>query len=139
MIDAVSKIIEKAGKEKTIVDKARVLTEQGRSATKTIIWLTYGDVEFDIPQSTPDYRASDLLDLDGVLYREHTKLLIFLKGHGYDHVKQKRKQDLFIMLLEDLHADDSKMLTEHVIKQRPFEGIPKEVIEHAYPNIKLKS
>ena len=134
--DAISKILTKAGKEKTVKNKIAVLAENDSVPLRTILRLIYDDtIEYLVPDTPPPFKENELNDLDTLLYREARRLKIFFKGGGYDDLNQIKRESLFISLLEDLDADDAQLLANNLISHTPVKGLTRKTVEAAYPEL----
>ena len=127
--DAISKILTKAGKEKTVKNKIAVLAENDSVPLRTILRLIYDDtIEYLVPDTPPPFKKNELNDLDTLLYREARRLKIFFKGGGYDDLNQIKRESLFISLLEDLDADDAQLLANNLISHTPVKGLTRKTV-----------
>ena len=134
--EAISKILTKAGKEKTVKKKIAVLAENDSVPLRTILRLIYDDtIEYLVPDTPPPFKKNELNDLDTLLYREARRLKIFFKGGGYDDLNQIKRESLFISLLEDLDADDAQLLANNLISHTPVKGLTRKTVEAAYPEL----
>ena len=134
--DAISKILTKAGKEKTVKNKIAVLVENDSVPLRTILRLIYDDtIEYLVPDTPPPFKKNELNDLDTLLYREARRLKIFFRGGGYDDLNQIKRESLFISLLEDLDADDAQLLANNLISHTPVKGLTRKTVEAAYPEL----
>jgi hypothetical protein len=73
-------------------------------------------------------------DVDSKLYREYKKLYIFCKG-GNDDLDQKRRENLFVQLLESIHPEDAELLIAVKDKYLPYPGLDYKLFQDAYPGI----
>ena len=134
--EAISKILTKAGKEKTVKKKISVLLENDSVPLRTILRLIYDDtIEYLVPDTPPPFKKNELNDLDTLLYREARRLKIFFRGGGYDDLNQIKRESLFISLLEDLDADDAQLLANNLISHTPVKGLTRKTVEAAYPEL----
>tara|TARA_A100001015_G_scaffold56295_2_gene61903 strand:+ start:6193 stop:6630 length:438 start_codon:yes stop_codon:yes gene_type:complete len=134
--EAISKILTKAGKEKTVKNKIAVLAENDSVPLRTILRLIYDDtIEYLVPDTPPPFKKNELNDLDTLLYREARRLKIFFRGGGYDDLNQIKRESLFISLLEDLDADDAQLLANNLISHTPVKGLTRKTVEAAYPEL----
>jgi hypothetical protein len=91
-----------------------------------IVWL--------LPEGIPPYKPNDLVDQHHRLYTEARKLYLFIEG-GNPNLKQVRREQLFIELLETVDPEDAKLLLSVKEKHIPYPGVSKEVVAKAFPNI----
>lgn len=67
------------------------------------------------------------------LQREIRKLHIYLNFGEYAHLKQKKKTQLFIQLLEGIHQNDAVLMMNIKDKHLPFKNITANLIKKAFP------
>ena len=91
-----------------------------------IVWL--------LPEGIPPYKPNDLVDQHHRLFTEARKLYLFIEG-GNPNLKQVRREQLFIELLETVDPEDAKLLLSVKEKHIPYPGVTKEVVAKAFPNI----
>lgn len=91
------------------------------------------NIKFLIPDTAPPWKKNGFFDLQGGLFKESRKLDIFIKNGGYDHMNQVKRETLFIRLLEEIDNADAEFLCEHMICQKPVEGLSFYTIMAAYP------
>ena len=88
-------------------------------------------IKFLLPDEAPPYTPSAHNENHGLLYRESRKLKYFVQGWAPPGLKQMKREQIFIELLESVHRDDAKLLCE-MLKQQGFKGITGEVIRGAF-------
>jgi len=91
-----------------------------------IVWL--------LPEGIPPYKPNDLVDQHHRLFTEARKLYLFIEG-GNPNLKQVRREQLFIELLETVDPEDAKLLLSVKEKHIPYPGVTIEVVTKAFPNI----
>ena len=133
---SLSEIINKATEIKDKSEKIEWLRKNESTPLKTILKYTYDkdNVEFLIPNSPPPWKKNGYIGVEGMLYKETRRLRIFIKGGGYDNLNQVKRENLFISLLEDVDDNDAELLCK-MIKQKPIKGLPKKVVEEAFPDL----
>lgn len=130
---SISEIVDKAGKLKTKEEKINWLKENKSEPLRTVLKITYDpSVELLVPDTRPPWKKNAYVGVEGMLYKEARRLKIFLKGFGYDDLNQVKREQLFISLLEDIDNNDAELLCK-MIKQKPLKGLPKEVVQEAFP------
>ena len=132
---AVSEILEKANALKTKKERIDYLRSNDNVALRGIIQLAL-DPKFvwALPIGTPPYKPYNGVDNEGVLYNEMRRLYIFLEG-GHPTLKQMRREQLFIQLLESVTPKDAEMLIAVKDKKLPYKGITRDVIQEAFPGL----
>jgi len=133
---SITEILEKAGAMKSTKDKIAALREHDNSALRILLKYTYdSSIEFLVPNTPPPWTPNEYEDeAKSLLYTEARRLKIFIKGGGYDHLNQVKREQLFISLLEDVDNDDAKSLCT-MISKKPFKGLSKKVIQEAFPDL----
>lgn len=87
--------------------------------------------EWDLPEGVPPYKPNEYLDQESNLYTEARRLYVFMKGSG-DHISQRKKEELFIGLLENLSREDAELLVMIKDHQLPY-GITLEFVQAELP------
>lgn len=133
---AISEVVNGAAKLKSKSEKVAFLKEHDTVPLRTILRLTYdNDVEFLLPDTAPPWKRNKLTDAHTMLYREARRLRIFVKGGGYDNIKQVKRESLFISLLEDVMNEDAELLANHMLSHTPVKGLTRKTIEEAFPDL----
>jgi hypothetical protein len=132
---SLAEIINKATELATKQEKIDWLRKNDNVPLRTVLRCMYDkSVEFLIPNTPPPWKKNDYIDVQGMLYKEARRLRIFIKGGGYDDLKQIKREQLFISLLEDVDNDDAELLCK-MIAQKPLKGLPKSVVIEAFPDL----
>jgi hypothetical protein len=132
---SISEIINKLASLKTNKKKIEWIHENDSTPLRIVLRLTYdSSVEFLIPNTAPPWKKNAYVGVEGMLYKEARRLRIFVKGCGYDQLKQVKRETLFITLLEDVNNDDAILLTK-MITQKPFKGLTVKVLLEALPDL----
>jgi len=135
---SISEIINKATTLKTKSEKVEWLKQNDTLALKMVLQSTYDKkrVQWLLPDTPPPWKKNEYEDqAKTLLYSEARRLKIFIKGGGYDDMKQTKREQLFISLLEDIDDDDAHMLANHSIMQKPFKGLTTKTINEAFPGL----
>jgi len=137
MLLSLSEIVTKATEQKTKEDKIAWLKKHESAPLKTILKFMYDpSVEFLIPNTAPPWKKNGYVGVEGMLYKETRRLRIFVKGGGYDHLEQVKREQLFISLLEDIDDNDAELLCK-MIAQKPLKGLPRVVVNEAFPDLNV--
>jgi hypothetical protein len=132
---SIAEILNKATQLKTKEEKIEWLRKNDNIPLRTIIKNMYDkSVEFLIPNTPPPWKKNKYIDVQGMLYKEARRLRIFIKGGGYDDLKQTKREQLFISLLEDIDNDDAELLCK-MIAQKPLKGLPRSIVVEAFPDL----
>jgi hypothetical protein len=123
-------------KAKTKNAKIEVLHTNDTQPLRTVLRLIYDkDIEFLLPETPPPWKLNKLTDAHTMLYREARRLRIFVKGGGYDDLRQVKRESLFISLLEDVDNDDAKLLANNMLSHKPVKGLTRKTLEEAFPTL----
>lgn len=134
----IAEILEKASKVKGRAEKIKYLRENESFALKVILQYAYDpNVKWLLPEGKipkEAYKASKLPDLESVLYHEARKLYLFVEG-GNPDLKQNRREQLFLQLLEQVTPEDAKLLESVKDKKIPYPTITEKLVKEAFPAI----
>jgi len=89
------------------------------------------NLKFLIPQRVY-YTPNDSIDLQGLLYKEMRRMYLFIEG-GHLRLSQKRREELFTILLNEVDPADAELLLALRDKELPAKTITKELVEEAFP------
>jgi len=136
MTPSISEIIDKACTLKSREEKVQWLKQNNSVPLRNILISMYdkSKIEFLIPSSAPPYTPSEAHDVHGALLREARKLKYFIKGMGFDDMKQIVRERVFIQLLESVDKKDAELLVK-MIKQKPLKGLTAKTINEAFGQI----
>lgn len=135
---SISEIIGKLPEMTKTEDKVAWLQKHDSMPLRMILQATYDKerVEWLVPDTAPPWKKNEFEDqAKNLLYTEARRLKIFIKGGGYDDLKQAKREQLFISLLEDIDNDDADLLAHNSISQKPFKGLQKKTINKAFPGL----
>lgn len=132
---SLSEIVTKVTKEKTQKGKIAVLQQYDCVPLRQLLRIIYDkSVEVLLPDTTPPWNKNDYVGVEGMLYKETRRLRIFLKGGGYDHLDQVKRENLFIKLLEDVDNGDAELLTK-ILPRKPLNGLTEKTLLEAFPDL----
>jgi hypothetical protein len=127
-------IIDLIEKEKSRNKQVDLLKEHSSYALKAV--LGYGmdpDVKWLLPDGDPPYKPLfDAADQEGRFYTECKKLIYFVDSEEGRQVKQIRREQLFIQVLESIDPRDAKLLLR--MKNKKLK-IKLEAVKDAFPNL----
>jgi hypothetical protein len=135
----VFEIFKAAHGAKTVERKLEILTEyKGDHIKALFIWNFDKGIESALPKGEVPYRKNQApanTPSHTRLEHEWHILYNFIRG-GNDSLSQMKKEQMFIQLLEGLHAEDAEILL--LVKDKELQSkyrITRNVVEQAYPEI----
>jgi len=132
---SLAEIVDKAIEKKNNTEKVAWLQQNNSEPLRMVLQIMYDkNIKILLPSSEPPYKPSEIIDSEGMLYREARRLKIFVKGGGYDNLNQIKREQLFISLLEDVDKKDAKLLIS-MIMQKQLTGLPISVIKESFPGL----
>lgn len=135
---SISEIINKAIEFKKVEEKVDWLKQNDSLALKMVLQATYDSkrVEWLLPNTAPPWNKNEYEDeAKPLLKSDARRLKIFIKGGGYDDMRQTKREELFIQFLQDIDNEDADMLAHHSIQQKPFKGLTSKTINKAFPGL----
>jgi len=132
MISAILKEIEDTPGRKEKIKKLQDQSSNG--PLKAVLQAIFDDrIIFELPPGDPPYNEpEDMLDNTGGLYQEFRKFYIFTKNQRSAQMRQMKREQAFIQMLESVHPDDAKLLLSMKDKKMPYKGITKKLVCDAY-------
>lgn len=136
MTMGISEILEKASKMKKKDEKINFLRENDSVALRTIVaFALHPNVKIQLPEGPVPYRPADLADENyGMLYGQVNKLYLYCEG-GDERISQKKRELLFVQMMESIHPKDAELMAAAKDKKLPYKGLTKDVIEKAFPGL----
>jgi hypothetical protein len=129
--------LEKVSKLKTTKEKVAALKANDTKVLRTILQGAFDpSVTWLLPEGEPPYLPNQLVDQETVLIREinNNKILYYIKGF-YDTLKQTKREQMFIELLERVDKHDARLLCAIKEKKLPFNGITLQIVKEAFPEL----
>jgi len=135
----ISEVLQKVSNAKTKAQKIKLLRDNNTPALRAILIVNYDEsVVSLLPDGEVPYVANDAPPgtEHTVLEHEYRKLYLFFKG-GSSSLKQSKREDLFIQMLEGLQETEAEVLVAAKDKrlQKKYK-ITKICVEEAFPSIK---
>lgn len=130
--EIVNKAVDMAEKE----DKVAWLVKNDSPSLRIILRIIYDgeNVTLLLPNTPPPWKKNGYPDNHQLLVREARKMKIFIKGGGYDHLNQAKRENLYIKLMEDCDDEDAELLAK-LVRQKPIRGLPRSVVYEAFPTL----
>jgi hypothetical protein len=134
MQPSLAEILTKTGEISTRAEKVEYLKSHNSLELRNILILIYDKTKkILLPDTAPPYKPSDA-ENHGAWQRECRKLKYFVAGFGFDEMNQGKRENVFIELLETVHADDAKIFLKMLTKE-PVKGVTVRTINLALGNI----
>jgi len=134
MVIGIAEFLEKVGKYKRTQDKIDAIKANDSFALRVMLQAAYDpNVKFLLPEGTPPYKPSELVDQENVLYRDARMITYFVQGF-YPDLAQTKREAMFIEFLERLAPKDAELLLL-VKDKKPIKGITLQHVTEAFPGL----
>jgi hypothetical protein len=132
-------MFEEVEKASTKKDKIAALHKNSGPHLKQILGYTYNpNVKWLLPEGDPPYKPlPNGADQEAGLVGQLRKLYLFVEGNDptQKNLKQVRREQLFIDLLESIDPRDAKLLLGMKQGKLPFKSITRKLVAEAFPNL----
>ena len=133
-----TEILQKVSSAKTKKEKVELLQEYNSQGLRSLLIINFDDsLEFLLPEGEVPFTPNDAPagTEHTRLTQEYKGLYRFFKG-GDASIKGMRREQLFVQLLEGLHADEANLLVSACNKDIQSKyRITKAVVAEAFPSI----
>lgn len=130
----ISEIINKAAAAKSKDEKVKILRENNSIPLLTVLQTALDPrYVWSLPEGPVPYTPSAHPDGYGTLYQEAKRFYLFIEGM-HPTLKQTRREQLFIGLLESLEPKDAELLVMIKDKKLP-KGLDAKIINEAFPGL----
>ena len=133
-----TEILQKVSSAKTKKEKIDLLQQYNSQGLRSLLIINFDDsLEFLLPEGEVPFTPNDAPagPEHTRLTQEYRGLYRFFKG-GDSSIKGMRREQLFVQLLEGLHADEANMLVSACNKDLQSKyRITKAVVAEAFPAI----
>lgn len=134
----IAEFLEKVSKLKKREEKIAALKYNDSFQIRSILQGAFDPrIVWALPEGTPPYKPSALVDQENVLINDCRKLIYFVHG-GAPNLKQSRRETMFIEMLEAVAPADAKLLCSIKEKKMPFKGITSDIVQEAFPDLFLE-
>ena len=124
---------------KSSEEKVKILRENDSKALRDILALNFrDDVIFNLPGDRPSELKLEETPIGlstNTLYQQSRKLKIFIKGSGYDHLPQFKRESLFLQILESVHSSEAEILLQLCIDRKLKTSLTVEETNKAFPGL----
>lgn len=129
----ISRALKEISAIKDKSERVEALKQNGIEPVKAIlVGMFHPHIKFALPDTDPPYHPSQFND-GAVLMRSTKQFFHFAEG-GSD-ISPRRREKLFIDLLESVDPDDAILVLAMKNKKSPFPGLTKEVVLAAFPEL----
>jgi hypothetical protein len=132
-------IFEEVGKATKKADKIAVLHKYSSPQLKQVLGLTFDPtVKWLLPEGTPPYKPlPKSADQESSLYTELRRSYLFYNSGNEtsQNLKNVRREQLFIEMLESIDPDDAKVLIAMKDRKLPYKGLTRKLVAEAFPNL----
>lgn len=131
----ISEILKNTSELKTKQEKIDYLRQNDSVVLRTIIVSALEPgVKWALPEGAVPYKENQLVDQESTLFAECRKMYLFLEG-GHPTITQRKRESIFVQMLETLSPDDAKLIIAAKDKKLPYKGITVALINEAFPNL----
>jgi hypothetical protein len=123
---------------KTKKEKIAVLHYYSCPELKQVLGLTFNpNVQWMLPDSEPPYnpgpKSADL----PTLHAELRRIDLFIRGMSERgaSMKQAKREQVFIEILEGIDPRDAKLLAAMPSGNLPYKGLTRKLVAEAFPNL----
>lgn len=120
-------------------DKIEILHKYSSAGLKTILGYTYNpNIKWLLPDTDPPYKElPENADQESRLISELRKLYLFIEGDTptQRNLKQAKREELFISMLEVVDPADAKVLLAMKTSKLPYKGLTRNLVAEAFPNL----
>jgi len=120
-------------------DKIKILHKYSSAGLKTILGYTYNpNIKWLLPDTDPPYKElPENADQESRLISELRKLYLFIEGDTptQRNLKQAKREELFISMLEVVDPADAKVLLAMKTGKLPYKGLTRNLVAEAFPNL----
>ena len=138
----INEVLQKVSNAKTKPEKVKLLKEYNTNALRSILIANFDEsIVSLLPPGEVPYTPNDAPEgtEHTVLEKEYRKLYLFFKG-GSSTLKQSKREELFIQMLEGLSEGEAEVLV--LIKDKKLGKrwkITRACVEQAFPQIQWGS
>jgi len=134
----INEVLQKVSNAKTKAEKKKLLLQYNTNALRALLIANFDDsIVSELPPGDVPYTPNDAPEgtEHTVLEKEYRKLYLFFRG-GSTTLKQSRREELFIQMLEGLTEGEAEVLI--LVKDKKLGKrwkITKAVVSEAFPSI----
>ena len=136
MAVSLPKILEEVARAKNKDEKKATLVRYDNGALREILkYAFHPDIKFLLPPGIPPYKSVvDDTDNPTYLYGLVRKLYLFVEG-GNPNLVSKRREYLFIEMLESIHPLEAELLLQVKEKKLKCRGLTYNLVKETFPEL----
>ncbi len=93
-------------------EKIQILRSNDTRTLRTILYIAFSKkIKINLPSERPEEIKLEEIPPSN-LYQESRKFRIFVKGSGYDNLKESKRQDLFTNIIKSVSKEESELLLQ---------------------------
>lgn len=132
-----SEIFEKVSKEPTEEKQLEVLRNYDSRQLRMLFQYAFDKrVVWLLPEGKPPYNPCPFLDQEAKSIKEVDKLYYYVKG-GADNLRQFKRENLFVQLLESLSPKDAELFCAVKDRNINYPLITPKFVKKAFPTLDL--
>jgi len=132
---SIARILKNASEIKSVPERVEYLKQNDSVPLRNILQCVYDpNIKFLLPKGKAPYKPSEFDRLEGRLVAETKKLYLFIEG-GNPNLKQIKREQIFIDLLESIDPEDAELMVHVKDKKLPYKNLGKSVIDKAFPGL----
>ena len=135
---SISEVLKAASEASTINDRVDILKRNDSYPIRTVLKFALDpNIKWALPEGEPPYKPTDYIDQATMLIREARRLYLFLDPAtgGHQTLKQVKREQLYIELLESVDKEDAKLLIAIKDKKLPYPNLVPRTINKAFPDL----
>jgi len=134
----ISEVLQKVSNAKTKAEKIKLLNEHNTQALRSIlIWNFDETVETLLPSGEVPYAPNEApAGTEHTLLEQESKRFYYFVANGNTNIPQMKREQMFIQMLEGLHASEAEVLC--LVKDKKLGKrykITRACVEEAFPQI----
>lgn len=134
-IKSISSILESASLPEDVADRVAILRENESPTLRQILFYMWSPtVKFALPDGNPPYTPYTAEEVPYRLYNEMRRMYLFIEG-GHPTLTQKKREQLFVELLETIDPKDAELILALKDKKTPWKKLARNVVVKAFPDL----
>lgn len=116
-------------------ERVSALRQNDSDTMKIVLQYCFHDgIKWLLPEGEVPYNPNMNEDQRNMFFSQARTLYLYVEG-GNANLKQGRREQLFIAMLESIDPLDAKLVISIKDKKLPYKGINKEMVQEAFPGL----